>query len=102
MPIQAVFVLLILGMSSYATEQFNVKILDRQDRAAEYSYSIPGHSDSNSTTNASCYGIANTANCTATTRTTGSSTPAQSVSYPVRGATLSLQLPDGRVAVVNC
>lgn len=102
MPIRALFVLLTLGMSGYAAEQFSVKILDRQDRAAEYTYSIPGHSNSTSTTDANCYGIANTANCTATTRTTGSSTPARTGSYPVRGATLSLQLPDGRVAVVNC
>jgi hypothetical protein len=28
--------------------------------------------------------------------------PAQQLSYHVRGATFSLQLPDGRVAVVNC
>jgi hypothetical protein len=32
----------------------------------------------------------------------GSITPAQEVSFHVRGATFSLQLPDGRVAVVNC
>jgi hypothetical protein len=102
MAIPFLFALLTLGISGYAAEQFNVRIIDREDKGAEYTYSIPGHSNSTSTTDASCYGVANTANCTATTRTTGSSTQARSGSYAVRGATLSLQLPDGRVAVVNC
>lgn len=37
-----------------------------------------------------------------TTTVNGTATPAQEVSFHVRGATLTLQLPDGRIAVVNC
>ena len=102
MPTRFVCALLILGMFGYAVERYDVKVVDRQDKGADYTYSIPGHSTTNSTSDANCYGVANTANCTATTRTTGSSTAARTGSYTVRGATLSLQLPDGRVAVVNC
>lgn len=64
----------------------------------------------NSALNASVYGnmITGTINTTATANCSGTSTsntivtPAQSVSYAVEGATLALQLPDRRVAVVNC
>lgn len=41
-------------------------------------------------------------NCNGATATSGSVMPAQQVSYHVRGATFTLQLPDGRAAVVNC
>ena len=41
-------------------------------------------------------------NCNGSTNATGTITPAHQVSYHVRGATFTLQLPDGRGAVVNC
>ena len=41
-------------------------------------------------------------NCNGATQTSGISTPAHQVTYHVTGATFSLLLPDGRVAVVNC
>jgi hypothetical protein len=44
----------------------------------------------------------NSVNCSGSSKSTTSSTPSQDVSYDVTGATLSLLLPDGRLAVVNC
>jgi hypothetical protein len=40
--------------------------------------------------------------CTKTTRTETEYVAPQAGTYSVQGATLSLQLPDGRIAVVNC
>ena len=94
---------LILACATSASAQnFDVKIVDRQDNETEYTYVVPSHFSSQTNSSANCVGDLNSANCMGTSRTTGSSTPAQQVSYHVRGATLSLQLPDGRVAVVNC
>jgi hypothetical protein len=69
--------LLILGATSLATAQkLNVKIVNREDQDTSYDY-------------AGVYSI-------------GGSTTATSTTFHVTGATLTLQLPDGRTAVVNC
>jgi hypothetical protein len=83
-------------------QKLAVKIINRQDNDTDYTYVVPGNWTSNSHGSLNCFGNVNSVNCNGSTRTTGSSTPAQQVSYHVRGATFSLQLPDGRVAVVNC
>ena len=83
-------------------QKLSVKIINRQDNQTDYSYVVPGYSTSNSNTNVNCFGAVNTGNCNGSTTTTGLSRPVQQVSYHVRGATFSLLLPDGRVAVVNC
>jgi len=83
-------------------QKLAVKIINRQDHDTEYTYVVPGYSTSNSNANVNCGGSENNVNCTGSSTATGSSIPAQQVSYHVRGATFSLQLPDGRVAVVNC
>jgi len=44
----------------------------------------------------------NDATCNQTTASSGTITPAQRISYEVRGATFTLLLPDGRGAIVNC
>jgi hypothetical protein len=79
-----------------------VKIIDRQDNNTDYTYVVPGHFNSQSNSQVGCVGGANTVNCNGSTTTSGSSMPAHQVSYHVRGATFTLQLPDGRAAVVNC
>ena len=81
---------------------FEVRIIDRQDSATNYTYVVPGYWNSTSNTNVNCFDNIYNVNCNGSTRTTGSGAPAQRVSYQVNGATFSLQLPDGRVAVVNC
>lgn len=93
---------LVFLSAANAADRMNVKIVDRQDSNSTYSYVVPGSVRSNSTTNVNCSLYPNSASCVGTTNGTSSVTPAQQVSYPVQGATFSLLLPDGRIAVVNC
>ena len=88
--------------SVHAAENIDVKIIDRQNHESLYTYTVPGSSVSNSNTEVSCSGNVSNVNCTGNTQTTATSRPGFSGSYQVSGATFSLQLPDGRVAVVNC
>ena|SRR6201996_2675174 len=83
-------------------QKLDVKIVDRQDNETEYTYIVPGHFSSQSNAYANCNGSDNFVNCNGSSTTNGYSTPAHQVSYHVRGATFSLLLPDGRIAVVNC
>ncbi len=93
--------ILILATAPAFAQKLNVKIVARQDNETEYTYVVAGYSSSNSHTDVNCYGDTNVT-CNGSTHTTGESTPAHQVSFKVRGATYSLLLPDGRVAVVNC
>jgi hypothetical protein len=77
-------------------ERVNVKITNRQDSTTAYSAVIPSHASYNSST--SCYGNSDSINCSGS----GYETGARPVSYSVQGATLTLLLPDGRYALVNC
>jgi hypothetical protein len=79
-----------------------VKIIDRKTSETGYSYVVPAYSHSSSNTNLNCYAYSSSANCSGTTRTDGYSTAPREISYDVSGATYSLLLPDGRIAVVNC
>lgn len=87
---------------SFAAQKIKVKIIARSDNSTGYSRTLPAHVDSTSKTDVDCSLYPNSANCTATTRTTGTVTPERQISYSVQGATLILQLPDNRVAVVAC
>lgn len=100
--LSAIALLTVLPTSLLAAQKLNVKIVDRQTSGTNYSYVVPGDLTSHSNTSENCFGAANTVNCSSSTSTTGSVTPPRPVSYEVRGATFSLQLPDGRIAVVNC
>ena len=82
-----------------SAQKFNVKIVDRKDSATSYAYTAPAQFNSRSDSNVTCY---SDVNCSESTTTTGSISPPRSISYEVRGATFTLQLPDGRGAVVNC
>lgn len=85
-----------------SAQKLNVKIIDRQDNETDYTYVVPAQWFSNSNTNVNCGGTDTNVNCNGTTNTTGTVLPAHQVPYHVRGATFTLQLPDGRGAVVNC
>jgi hypothetical protein len=100
--LSAIVVLLMLPVSASAGQKLEVNVIDRQNNSGSYAYVVPGYSNSTSNTNVNCIGKANNVNCNGSTTTTGLSTPPLVGSYQVQGATLSLQLPDGRVAVVNC
>lgn len=92
----------ILAASVHAGQKMDVTIIDRRDMGSRYSYVVPGSSSTSSTANVGCLGAENSANCSGSAASTTSSTPPRVMSYDVAGATLALQLPDGRIAVVNC
>jgi hypothetical protein len=94
--------LLVSSIVAFAGQKFSVKIIDRQNSLSGYSYVVPGRSNVVSNTDVNCNGGGTTVNCSGSTTATGVSTPPLRVAYDVTGATLSLQLPDGRLAVVNC
>ena len=69
--------LLVLGFASLTSAQkLSVKIVNREDQDSSYDY-------------AGVYSI-------------GGSTTASATTFHVTGATLTLELPDGRRAIVNC
>ena len=98
----AIAALILAFPISALAQKLDVKIVDRQDNETEYTYVVPGHYSSQSNSYANCNGSDTNVNCNGSTTTNGYSTPAHQVSYHVRGATFALQLPDGRIAIVNC
>jgi hypothetical protein len=94
--------MILVCVVSVSAQKLAVKIINRQDNDTDYTYVVSGHFNSQSNSNVNCNGLDNNVNCNSSTTTTGSIMPAQQVSYRVRGATFTLQLPDGRAAVVNC
>lgn len=104
---RALLVLLPLCFSVASMAQsFDVKIVQRQTNETGYTYQVAGHSTSYSNGSANCnaqsYGDTATANCNGSSTTNTATTAPMVYSYSVTGATLSLLLPDGRTAVVNC
>jgi len=83
-------------------QKLSVRIIDRRNNDTDYTYVAPAVTNVTSNADARCAGGSVSVNCSASSNTTQVRTPAQHVSYRVRGATFSLQLSDGRVAVVNC
>jgi hypothetical protein len=94
--------LILICAGSASAQNLSVKIINRQDNETDYTYVVPGYFSSQSNSNVSCNGSDTNVNCNGSTFTNGTSTPAQQVSFHVRGATFTLQLPNGRAAVVNC
>lgn len=85
-----------------SAQVLSVKIIQRQNGETQYTYQVAGHSSSTSSGNANCYAGGDTVNCHASGNTETTTTAPQVITYSVAGATYSLLLPDGRVAVVNC
>jgi hypothetical protein len=98
----AIAALVIVCSASALAQKLTVKVVDRQDNETDYSYVVPGHYTSYSNANVNCSATSYSADCNGTGTTNGISAPAQAVPFQVRGATLTLLLPDGRAAVVNC
>jgi len=99
--LRTLFVTILFTGVCVAAEKVNVKILNRQTSETGYNYTVPGHSTSTSNANVNCYG-STSVSCSGTSTTSGFTTAPRDVSFSVTGATFSLLLPDGRVAVVNC
>ena len=89
-------------ISAAASQKLSVVIVDRQISDTNYSYVVPGNLFTQSNSNGGCVGSGGTVNCSGATTITGSVMPPRVVSFNVRGATFTLQLPDGRLIVVNC
>ncbi len=83
-------------------ELVNVEIVDRHNSETGYNYTLPQTISTTSNTGVNCISYPNSANCAATTRTTGTVTPPRQISYSVQGATFSLRTEDGKIVVVNC
>lgn len=96
------FLLLVTQLYSAEKPKAKVKIIDRRNSETSYSYFVPEQASSSSNANVSCYGSSGSVNCSGSERSTATTVSAHSFGYAVQGATLSLLLPDGRVAVVNC
>ena len=94
--------LLLLLTATAVAQELEVKVIDRQEHETDYSYVVPGSFSSYSSASVNCSDGAYDTNCTANGTANGISRPAQMVPFQVRGATLTLLLPDGRAAVVNC
>lgn len=101
--IGAIFALCTVMVSG---QTLNVKIIQRQNSETGYTYQVPGHmrsmSDGNANCDANSYGYSTDVNCHGSGTTNTTITAPQTISYSVTGATYSLLLPDGRIAVVNC
>lgn len=94
--------LVLVCAGSASAQKLQVKIIDRQDHDTDYSYVVPAHAYANANANVNCNGDGSNVNCNGSSNAYATSTPAEEVPFHVRGATFSLLLPDGRIAVVNC
>lgn len=81
---------------SARAQKLDASVLYRQDSDVAYHAVIPGYSGPNADITGACTLDPDPANCPAPSRSNGEP------SYMVIGTTLSLGLPDGRIAVVNC
>lgn len=98
-------VIALMSLGSYLLAEkipLQVVIVDRQAHDTRYTYFVPARFTAQSNSTANCMAAGSTVSCSGATTTNGTSTPAHGGSFDVKGATFSLQLPDGRIAVVNC
>jgi hypothetical protein len=100
--IAAIFAFSCLSVVACSGQKMKVKIIQRQNSETEYHYVVPGQINSTSNTNLNCDTGLTNVNCSGRTITNGTVTAPRQISYNVTGATFSLLLPDGRIAVVNC
>jgi hypothetical protein len=89
--------LLTLSIQTAFAEKVPVSVLYRQDSDVVYHAIVPGYSGAQADITGACTLDPDPANCPPQTQ----AGPGE-ISYMVIGTTLSLRLPDGRVAVVNC
>jgi hypothetical protein len=89
-------------IGTLSAQMLNVKIVHREDRETGYRYVVPAQFNASSSESASCNGSFGNVNCSGSSRTNAYSTGPREIAYSVVGATFSLLLPDGRLAVVNC
>jgi len=84
---------------SASAEKIQASVLYRQNSDVTYRAFVPGYSAANAEITGACRLDPDPANCPGTGQI---GTANGDVNYVLVGATLSLGLPDGRIAVVNC
>lgn len=89
---------LIFSVRSASAQKVDASVLYRQNSDNRYIAIIPGYTGPESDITGACLLDPDPANCPQTDANGAGGTP----TYMVVGTTLSLLLPDGRVAVVNC
>ena len=83
-------------------QTMSVKIIKRQTGENAYDYTTAGHTETAVRTHVKCKEGTYGEHCVKITDRDTEYVPGTQSTYSVTGATLSLLLPDGRVAVVNC
>lgn len=68
------FTLLLACSAPVLAQKLSVKIINRQDSETDYSYVVPGYSNSQSNANVNCNNIGDSVNCNGSGTTTGYST----------------------------
>jgi len=89
---------LAFSVRSAFAQKLDVSVLYRQDSDVAYHAVVPGYTGPNADITGACTLDPDPANCPDESQSQVNG----SVNYTVVGTTLSLLLPDGRVAVVNC
>jgi hypothetical protein len=89
---------LALSVPSAFAQKIEASVLYRQDSDNQYIAVVPGYSGPNGDITGACMLDPDPANCPAV----DSASARGEANYMLVGTTLSLRLPDGRVALVNC
>jgi hypothetical protein len=88
---------LAFSVTSGSAQKLDVSVLYRQDSDVMYHAVVPGYSGPNADVTGACTLDPDPANCPDPSQATN-----REPLYALVGTTLSLGLPDGRIAVVNC
>jgi len=86
----------IFSVHSARAQKLDASVLYRQDSDVAYQAVIPGYSGPNADVTGACTLDPDPANCPSPSRANGEPM------YTLIGTTLSLSLPNGQIAVVNC
>lgn len=89
---------LVFSVQSAFAQKIDVSVLYRQDSDSRYVAIIPGYTGPEADITGACMLDPDPANCPRVDATMANGSP----TYMLVGTTLSLQLPDGRIALVNC
>ena len=96
-------IILIFAVSALAQKQkLDLKVVDRRDNETDYTYVVPAHFNSYSNSSVNCSSGFGTVDCSGSTTTTGSASPARQVVLSGQRSYFSLLLPDNRLVIVNC
>src|SRR6185369_4308771 len=73
-------IILIFAVSALAQKQkLDLKVVDRRDNETDYTYVVPAHFNSYSNSSVNCSSGFGTVDCSGSTTTTGSASPARQV-----------------------